>query len=445
MGFRTRALAVVLLVVAGSTGLVAPAARARAEARPETRPRPGPVARWASERAVPLATVDPAASLDDLAPLRRSIGDAEIVGLGESVHGAAEEITLKHRVLRLLVEEMGYRSIAWEEDWATGRKIDAYIRGGAGDADALVTQMSPQWPSREVADVLRWLREFNTGRTDQVRFVGVEYYLTGQGAYDAVDDHVARTAPDRLAELRTSLQLVRPATPDVFAHIQWYTCVRDKQPFIRAAREVLALVAGLPHAPGDRAHELIVQQARQIVWFYVHFSLTDAEALVYRDARAAENLRWWRGFTGDKIAYWAASPHTANAPQLRIADPPEPAMRFASAGSYLRRWYGHRYRSIGFTFDHGTVRLGPGAAETASLAPPRPGWFEQPFGAVGLDQFALDLRRRAPSPVRRWLGSPITTRGLPDGGPSAHMAGGTLSQWFDVIVHRQEISPARPV
>jgi erythromycin esterase len=407
------------------------------------------VTRWAAHHAVPLDTVDPAAPLDDLAPLRRSIGDAEIVGLGESVHGAAEEIGLKHRVLRLLVEEMGFHSIAWEEDWATGRQIDAYISGGPGDLDTLVGRMSSQWQSREVADVLRWLRSYNAGRPDrdQVRFVGVEYYLTGQPAYDAVDDHVATTAPDRLAELRRNLALVRPATPDVYAHIQWYTGVTDKQPYLRAAREVLELVAGLSHAPGDRAHELIVQQARQIVSFYEHFSLPEADALVLRDARAAENLRWWRHFTGDKIAYWAASPHTANAPGLRLADPPAPARRFASAGSYLRRWYGRGYRSIGFTFDHGTLSLGPGA--TVAAPPPRSGWFERPFGAVGPEQFAVDLRPRvpapAPAPVRRWLTAPVVTRGLPDGGPDAHTAGGTLAQWFDVIVHRQQVTPARPL
>ena len=75
---------------------------------------------WIADRAAPLASADPAAPLDDLEPLRRSVGDAQVVGLGESVHGAAELTTLKHRTLRLLVERMGFRTVAWEEDWTTG-------------------------------------------------------------------------------------------------------------------------------------------------------------------------------------------------------------------------------------------------------------------------------------------------------------------------------------
>jgi erythromycin esterase len=211
------AAALAVAVAIGTAGSVAHAARAD--------PSPGPVTRWIAQHAAGIETVGPTAPLDDLAPLRRSIGDAQIVGLGESVHGAAEEIRLKHRVLRLLVERMGFRSLAWEEDWATGRQIDEYIRGGAGDLDALVGRMTPQWHSAEVADVLRWLRDYNTGRTDQVRFMGVDYYLTGQAAYDAITEHVARVAPQRLPALRELFRLLRPTTPDVFQHIRQYMSV----------------------------------------------------------------------------------------------------------------------------------------------------------------------------------------------------------------------------
>ena len=55
-----------------------------------------------------------------------------------------------------MIEELGFRSIAWEEGWATGLEIDNYIRTGEGDLDAIVREMSPQWQSREVANVLRW-------------------------------------------------------------------------------------------------------------------------------------------------------------------------------------------------------------------------------------------------------------------------------------------------
>lgn len=259
--------------------------------------------------------------------------------------------------------------------------------------------MSPQWQSRQVANVLRWLRDYNAGRADKVQFVGVEYYLTQRLAYDVIDTYVARTAPERLAELRRHLRAIRPSTSNIFEHIQWYLSVADKRPYIRHARQVYELVKGLPHRPGDRAHALALHTARQIVSFYEHYNLPQppaSDSLVYRDAHAAQNLRWWRNYSGDKVAYWAASAHTANAPQLRIAVPPDPD------------------------------------------------WFERPFGKVGLDQFALDLRTSAAPPVRSWLQAAIKTCGLADRGPDSYMAGGSLAQWFDVIVHRQELTPTQP-
>jgi Erythromycin esterase len=125
-----------------------------------------------------------------------------------------------------------------------------------------------------------------------------------------------------------------------------------------------------------------------------------------------------------------------------IAVRPDPDLRFPSAGSYLRRWYGEHYRSIGFTFDHGTVTLGPG--QTATMPPPAPGWFEQPLGDVPHDQFILDLRQHAPRPVQRWRHGPLMTHGLADAGPDSSMAGGSLAQWFDVIIHRQTVTGAEP-
>ncbi|TDD40235.1 erythromycin esterase family protein [Actinomadura sp. KC06] len=430
---RTRAVAwlspgVGIAVLLGS----APAVNAQASQ---------PVDRWIARHAVPLATADPSAPLDDLAPLRRSVGDAAVVGLGESVHGTAEETTLKLRALRFLVERMGFRSIAWEEDWTMGLTINEYVLTGKGDPDALVRDMSFQWRTREMADVLRWLRAYNAGQKEKVRFVGVEYYFTRPLAYDGIKAYVAKTAPERLPELRKH-KIVRPWTSDMPVYTSWFKeKVEDKRSYVRHARQVYELVKDLPD--GGRDHEVALHHARQIVSFYEHFLLEFNEANAYRDAHAAKNLAWWRTHSGgDKIVYWGASAHTSNAPELHVTAQNGQDLRYPTAGSHLRRRYGQRYRSIGFTLGHGEASLGPG--QTVALARPAPNWFERRFGEVRAAQFVLDLRSPTPAPVRRWLDAPAATRGLPHFGAGSTTTGGSLSQWFDVIVHRHEVSPAQP-
>jgi erythromycin esterase len=52
---------------------------------------------WLRDNAVPLATTEPGSGFADLEPLRKVIGDARIVSLGEATHGTREFFQLKHR------------------------------------------------------------------------------------------------------------------------------------------------------------------------------------------------------------------------------------------------------------------------------------------------------------------------------------------------------------
>ena len=113
--------------------------------------------------------------------------------------------------------------------------------------------------------------------------------------------------------------------------------------------------------------------------------------------------------------------------------------RFPSGGSHLRRWFGPRSASVGFTLDHGTVGLPP--EDTVALPPPASKWFEHPLGEHPAAHFTLDRRKPAPRRVATWLHGPLITRGLPQAGPGATISGGSPALWFDVLVHTQAVGP----
>ncbi|MEU6265910.1 hypothetical protein [Saccharopolyspora shandongensis] len=79
------------------------------------------------------ASLDPAAPSDDLEPLRDVIGDARVVGIGESTHHAAEFYRLRHRLLRFLTERCGFTAYVFEAPFTEAHVIDDWVRGGPGD------------------------------------------------------------------------------------------------------------------------------------------------------------------------------------------------------------------------------------------------------------------------------------------------------------------------
>ncbi|MEV0168926.1 erythromycin esterase family protein [Nonomuraea fuscirosea] len=132
------------------------------------------VRQWIRQHAHPLTTLAPHDPLADLAALRDLTRDATVVALASSARQAHELSAIAHRMLRFLVEEMGFRSIALEGDSAARLKLDEYVRTGRGDPQALLADARSFWQTEEIVEVIRWMRAHNERHpNDPVRFADV--------------------------------------------------------------------------------------------------------------------------------------------------------------------------------------------------------------------------------------------------------------------------------
>ncbi|MCP4901891.1 MAG: erythromycin esterase family protein [bacterium] len=123
-----------------------------------------------------LSGIDPTLSVRDLAPLRRIIGDAEVVALGESVHTSGGYYKAKHRVFQYLVEELGFRAFAFESPWANAEQVAEYVQTCQGSGYAQVSNgLFGVWASREVVDLVQWMCDYNGANpNDPVKFWGFD-------------------------------------------------------------------------------------------------------------------------------------------------------------------------------------------------------------------------------------------------------------------------------
>ncbi len=151
-------------------------------------PPESPEVAWVRANAHGVRTAEPGTTptpLDDLAVLKDLIGDARIVGLGESTHGTREHFQMKHRVLEYLASEMGFTIFSIEASAPESFAVDGFVTRGEGDAARLVGGMLFwTWNTEEVLAMVRWMRAFNAregeaGSGKRVAFTGFDMQSPG--------------------------------------------------------------------------------------------------------------------------------------------------------------------------------------------------------------------------------------------------------------------------
>ncbi|MCG8967686.1 erythromycin esterase family protein [Streptomyces sp. CL12-4] len=114
-----------------------------------------------------------AAALMRLLPAR-----PRLLALGEPTHGEDSLLGLRNELVRQLVEEEGYRTIAIESDCLAGLVVDDYVTSGTGSLDDVMEHgISHGWgASAANRELVRWMRAHNEGRpaSERLRFAGFD-------------------------------------------------------------------------------------------------------------------------------------------------------------------------------------------------------------------------------------------------------------------------------
>jgi erythromycin esterase-like protein len=160
------------------------------------------VIEWMRSNAVPLTTVEAGHGFADMQPLKKIVGDARIVALGEATHGTREFFQLKHRMLEFLAAEMGFTIFSIEANMPEAYRLNDYVLNGNGDPKQLLKGMYFwTWDTEEVLSMILWMREFNKSGKGRVEFTGFDMQ-TPTVALDIVRDFVSKNDADYAGTLR---------------------------------------------------------------------------------------------------------------------------------------------------------------------------------------------------------------------------------------------------
>lgn len=133
---------------------------------------------WINENSIVIEDSNPDNKLIAFAEnTPRNFKNARIFGFGESTHYGKEFFDLKSKFFKHLVENQGVRLFIMEESYQAEKGINEWISGGEGDEATILKNFGQGiWYCDEVVELLKWMREYNSGKTydDQVRFYGMD-------------------------------------------------------------------------------------------------------------------------------------------------------------------------------------------------------------------------------------------------------------------------------
>ncbi len=129
--------------------------------------------------AVPSPAVpSPDVSSPDLQTLAQWLGNATLVGLGESSHGTDDYHRVLHRVFAHLVREEGFDVLALEISQAHATRLDDFVHGRRDDLDALLAErwwVAKVFYDEALRDLLLWMRSFVEAGGRPIHIAGFDF------------------------------------------------------------------------------------------------------------------------------------------------------------------------------------------------------------------------------------------------------------------------------
>lgn len=388
--------------------------------------------RWLSGRTVALTAANTAANASarasvtssasslptDLAHFDRIVGDARIIGLGESTHGTSEFFTEKHRLVKHLVERRGVRVFALEANQRAVSALDRYVREGVGSAREALHALYAVWNTEEMLALIEWLRAYNRAHPQApVHVVGYDMQDQREPSDSLLAYLDGHDAPLRArvaalsASYRTERSFAVPQAPDSL-RARWLTDADTIVALVRA-RRTHWLAAARTAADSTRAEwalhdaDLYRQAAR------LNASLASPD----RDSLMAANLVWTMRtlHPNARAVVWAHDMHVSHG-----GDRQRSFNAGAQMGAVLKHAYRMNYRAISLLTRRGQYTgtrsftdyrmvaadafpAPEGSVEAVLASLPRP---PQARGVI------VDLRVREDDPAGRWLWAPRPLRSI---------------------------------
>lgn len=369
---------------------------------------------WAKHHAFSLQNSDSATSNLDLEPLKKMIGNARVVALGEPAHGFHEPLAFRNRMFRFLVENFGFTTIILEANFSQSRYAAGYISGGDGTAKEAAQKLTIGKPIKENIELLQWMRNYNADKSHyyKLKFYGMDMEIQGfpgdtTPAHPALDEALRYLGTVDSIETKKIASALEPYLNRLSVAKYPLLSIEERDRLSAILSDLISLFER------ERIKFIAVTSKEKYEWAYhntiiaqqtdkmIRVSSPDQPGQIppeawrtmsTRDAAMAENVMWILNneAEGGKVLVFSHNAHIKNAVTVgsvwnAFTQPPN------STGQYLRSMLGSNLLIIG-------------SSCAPSLGTAQPGSLDSALSQVNKPRFLLDLREaRSNDSVKSWL------------------------------------------
>jgi erythromycin esterase len=368
---------------------------------------------WIDQHASPITIADSGRATIDGAALHSFVGNARIIGISELTEGTREFPALIRALIRSLAERDTLRAIAIQAPAAEAMELDRYVRGGAGNARSLLRMLgSTHWDTREMIELVEWLRTFNRTRPvpTQIGFYGFEIpniahaarvvtSLSDSGVSPALKHWLAQQYGCVVEGERANWGREGYAADSTF----WRRCAAVAFGAADSLAAVRQRVA--PNRPGSD-----IAFAEQMARLVAHSADVGLRRLPRHEA-VADHVLWIANTfaANGTLLVWGRD---VEAGRLTLANGGPTQMAVS-----LTQKVSGRYRAIAFAVGDGTIRaqrlaMGrePASETSLPIGPPLADSYENVLNRSRHETFLIDLRQLPAGDAGTWLTGPHSIR-----------------------------------
>lgn len=385
---------------------------------------------WVKKNAISFDTSLSVDEQNNLKKLTQVIGSARIIALGEDTHGTSQFFNTKDQIVRFAAEKYKNVVFAMEANMPEAKRVNDYITTGKGDPKAALAGMYFwTWDTKEVLDMIKWMRKYNESGRGKIEFWGFDMQ-TPNIAIENVERFIHKYDPKFSDSLSFYYQDI-PNTYKTIFKLNYYDKLSKANQWYSASINVLN------HLINNRTHYLKLVDNSQADWIIENARIVTQGAEIdipgkkTRDEEMAFNAEWIVSHSPEdaKIILWAHNHHISKAP--------------GCMGSYLSEKYGKQMTNFGFAFYSGKyTALGDTGLGSYTTANPEPGSIEWALHETGMKRMILDLRNVSDNPSSSWLNQTLEFREIGARAMDYAFYPAVITKDFDVLIYFDKTTPS---